>query len=85
MARKTYDPTSAEPVLYYGGEGQVAGVPAADLSANDLARLVWVRGDRTGDPGEVGDDAIGSLRDELAATGLYRKTPPGEPAQEAEE
>lgn len=42
------DPSSAAVVLTYVGDGREAGdAPARDLSANDLARLVFVRSTAT--------------------------------------
>lgn len=69
-----YDVGSAEPVLFHV-EGEVDGVPATDLSANALARIAWVRGGQKKTPADVPQDVIEQIRDELAGTGKYRKTP----------
>lgn len=67
------DPRSDRIVLAYSGgaagEPHVEGVPARDLSENDLCRLLVVRG--------AGPAAADDLIAELTATGLYA------PAREA--
>lgn len=70
MPKTELDPTSAEPVLFYTGPGIVGDVPADDLSANTLARILRGRGhsDKPAD--------IAKLRDELAATGKYATEKP---------
>lgn len=66
-----YDVTSAAPVLTYTGPRIVGDVPAADLTANALARIAWIRSGQKGSPSDVGDAAIASLVAELIATGAY--------------
>lgn len=68
-AKPEFDVRSAKPVLSYVGPSVVSGIPARDLSANDLARFAWIR--RRGD---VDDKAIAAIRDELVATGQYTET-----------
>lgn len=73
-----FDTRSAEPVLFYVGPGFAQGVPAADLSANALARIAWIRSgpERKGYPADVPQSAIAAIRDELIATGKYQSKPP---------
>lgn len=75
-----FDVTSAEPIVFYTGPGLGGDVPAADLSANALARIAWIRGGQKGSPADVNDTAIAALRDELTATGNYAAKPPASPA-----
>jgi hypothetical protein len=72
--KDTFDVRSAEPVLTYTGPGIVGGVPADDLSANQLARIVWrSQGDsRPATPDDVKQADIATLRDALIATGDYK-------------
>jgi hypothetical protein len=83
MPKPEFDIKSATPVLSYTGPGVVAGVPADDLSANQLARIAWIRkGDkRPLSPNDMKDSDIAAVRDELAAGGNYQKTKPVEPEQ----
>lgn len=53
------------------GEPHVSGVPARDLTDEDIARLVYIEGG--------GKNAEGKLIDRLTA-GPYRKTKPDAPA-----
>jgi len=68
-----FDIRSAEPVVFFVGPGIVPDAPAADLSANALARLAWVRAGskRPASPDHVSQEAIAAIRDELTATGKY--------------
>lgn len=75
------DPRSAKTALYYtgtdAGEPSISGVPARDLSENDLARLVYIQhGDISGAAHEKSAEAI---VDRLTA-GPYRKTKPSDEA-----
>lgn len=70
------DPTSTKVVLRYTGTDAgvpaISGVPARDLTENDLARLVYVEhGDLSG---AAFDTATDKIVDQLLA-GPYRKTP----------
>lgn len=78
MTKDKFDTSSAEPVLTYVGPGIVGGVPADDLSANQLARLAWAsQGDtRPLSPGDVKPGDIAALRDALVATGNYKPATP---------
>jgi hypothetical protein len=69
-----FDTRSAEPVLTYVGPGIVGGIPAADLSANQLARLAWAsQGEsRPASPDDVKPGDIAALRDALIGTGNYQ-------------
>lgn len=71
-----YDVSSAEPVLFHVS-GEAFGIPAADLSANVLARIAWIRlgPDRPSSPADVPQRAIAAVRDELVATGKYALKP----------
>jgi hypothetical protein len=64
------DPTSTSIVLRYtgtdAGEPFISGIPASDLTENDLARLASRRGDDT-------EKGLDQLVAELVA-GPYRKT-----------
>lgn len=74
-----FDVSSAEPVLFYTGPG-ITAAPADDLSANALARLAWIAAGpgRPSSPADMPQKAIASVRDELVASGHYRKTRPKE-------
>lgn len=70
------DARSDKTHLYYtgtdAGEPAISGVPARDLSENDVARLVYVEhGDLSG---AAFDNATEKIVDRLTA-GPYRKTP----------
>ena len=66
---RPYDPRSAAPVLFYVGPA-LGDIPDTDLSANQLARIAFVR---SGTPAT--DKDIAALVDALAATGSYSKEP----------
>lgn len=71
------DPRSARIALHYtgsdAGEPAISGVPARDLTENDVARLVYVEhGDLSG---AAENNATEKLVDRLLA-GPYRKTAP---------
>lgn len=71
------DPRSDRIALHYtgsdAGEPAISGVPARDLTENDIARLVFVdHGDLSG---AAHQNATDKLVDRLTA-GPYRKTPP---------
>lgn len=71
------DPRSDRVALHYtgseAGEPAVSGVPARDLTENDLARLVFIEhGDLSGAARAAASD---KLVDRLTS-GPYRKTPP---------
>lgn len=93
-AAPALDPRWDAVVLHYtgneAGEPSVDGVPARDLSANDLQRIVYGRLRANHDPAQgaplpditdVTADQLAALRDELAATPVYASTPvtPAEP------
>lgn len=95
LAPGEVDVRSADPLLFYTGDGDgrpfVTGVPARDLSGNDLARVAWVRSDRSEEnpvrlasPDDVDQETLAALRDELIATGIYTTTAPAAPADEPE-
>jgi hypothetical protein len=65
----THDPRSAAPVLFYVGPA-VPEIPDTDLSANQLARIAFVRSGR-----HATSKDIAALADALAATGSYSKEP----------
>lgn len=70
------DPTSTKVVLRYtgndAGQPSISGVPARDLTENDVARLVYVEhGDLSG---AAFDNATDKIVDGLT-DGPYRKTP----------
>jgi hypothetical protein len=73
-AKDTFDVRSATRVLTYVGPGIVGGIPADDLSAHQLARIVWgSQGDsRPATPDDVKQADIATLRDALIATGDYK-------------
>lgn len=76
------DPRSDRIVLHYTGDesGQpyISGVPARDLTENDVARLLFVEhGDEL--HGAAQSAAVGKLYDRLTA-GPYRRTEPSKPA-----
>ncbi len=78
------DPRSTAIALHYtgsdAGEPAISGVPARDLTENDIARLVYVEhGDLSG---ASFDKASDKLADELT-DGPYRKTPPPDTASSA--
>lgn len=76
--QRAFDPTSAAPTLFYTGSGAVAGVPARDLSDNDLAHVAFARLSREDRPAlaaDVSDKALASLRDDLVALGAYATKP----------
>lgn len=77
--KAAFDVRSAAPVLSYVGPGIVSGVPAADLSANALARLASISVGKRGDITGIDDEAIATLRDELLATGNYALSGAGDP------
>ena len=70
------DPRSSKVALYYtgndAGEPAISGVPARDLTENDLARLVYVEHGEIS--GAAHDNATDKIVDRLTA-GPYRKTP----------
>ena len=72
---KTFDPRSAAVTLRYlgdaSGEPHIAGFPARDLSDNDLARLVWLRSDRSKSAVDVTPQQAANLVTMLTASGLY--------------
>lgn len=70
------DRRSDKVALHYTGDDSghpsISGVPARDLTENDVARLVYVdHGDLSG---AAFDGAVDKLTDRLTA-GPYRKTP----------
>lgn len=71
------DPRSDKVALYYtgneAGEPSLSGVPARDLTENDLARLVYVEHGALS--GAAHDNAVEKITDRLTA-GPYRKTEP---------
>lgn len=81
------DPRSDKPALFYTGDDSgspaVGGIPARDLTENDLARAVYVEhGDLSG---AAHEKATGAIVDRLTA-GPYRKTKPdAAPAAKPEE
>lgn len=84
------DPRSDRIALYYtgndGGEPAISGVPARDLTENDIARQLFIRHGNV-PTGAAGEKAAGALYDELTA-GPYRRTPPdkaGSPATSRKE
>lgn len=70
------DPRSAKVALYYtgtdAGEPSISGVPARDLSENDVARLVYIEHGELS--GAAFDNATDKIVDRLT-DGPYRKTP----------
>ncbi len=76
------DPRSDKVALYYtgtdAGEPSISGVPARDLTENDVARLVYVEhGDMSGAAHEKSaDKVVDQLTD-----GPYRKTKPSDEAE----
>lgn len=77
-----FDPHSADTVLHYVGPGISGDVPADDLSANQLARIAWIRGGQKQEtPADVSQSAISTIRDELIATGNYSTRAPSEPTK----
>jgi hypothetical protein len=76
------DPRSDKIALHYtgndAGEPAISGVPARDLTENDIDRLLVVEhGDALS--GAARDKAVEKLLDSLT-DGPYRKTPPAEPS-----
>ena len=70
------DARSAKTHLYYTGDDSgnpsISGVPARDLSENDIARLVYV------EHGELSGAAFDTATDKIVdrlVDGPYRKTP----------
>lgn len=70
------DPRSADVALHYtgtdAGEPAISGVPARDLTENDVARLVYVQHGEI--HGAAHQNAVEKLVDELTQ-GPYRRTP----------
>ena len=90
------DPRSAALVLsYVGDERPMAGIPARDLSENDVCRIVHERAMAAYEPlveGSVRPDpltpdqaAVRALVDELLALGVFTiyEAPPDPPAEAA--
>ena len=70
-----YDTSSAEPVLFFTGPG-LADIPDTDLSANQLARIAWLRAEkRPNSPLDIPEKALTALADELVASGSYALKP----------
>lgn len=84
MNKPKFDPTSAEPVLYFNGE-PLEGTPARDLSGNDLARLAWVASEeRPNLPTDVPAPEINALAAQLVKSGSYSEKEPATPAPKPE-
>lgn len=73
-AKPEFDVASDAPVLFHAS-GEVEGVPARDLSANDLARLAWLATGQHKTPAEMSQEVIAKWRDKLVATGAYATKP----------
>lgn len=73
------DPRSDKVVLFYTGDDEgrpaISGVPARDLTENDVARQLYIRHGGKELSGAAQTKAIEALYDELTA-GPYRKTKP---------
>lgn len=86
MPKKSLDPRSDAIALHYrgdeAGEPNIPGVPARDLTENDLCRLVFVRSGHTADDKGFGE-AVTALMAELSASDIYAPTPA--PAGQPEE
>ena len=82
------DLRSADPVLFYAGGPLPPGVPARDLSGNDLGRIAYVRAQQVAiesesyqQPGQASQGALTAIADELVALGTFTRAPapPAEP------
>lgn len=83
-AARTFDPTSAATVLWFVG-GPVEGVPARDLSDNDLARVAWVASKkRPALPADIPADEALALATRLVEIGSYTTSEPAAPAPDSE-
>ncbi len=66
---------------FVGGDRYIVGLPADDLSDEDIARAAWKRLPREERPDNVGDTpkaAITAERKRLVGTGLYSDESPKE-------
>ena len=73
----TYDPTSARVILSYVGDGRsISGVPARDLSENDVCRLAYERA-----LAAVAQDVGRPVDPENPDAGVITKPDPRRPSQ----
>lgn len=78
-AKPALDARSERIYLYYTGDDEgnpnIPGVPARDLSENDVARLLFIEhGEEL--HGAAQEKSLAALTERLSEGGLYRRTKP---------